>query len=58
MMSGVLRARDWYSSGLPGRLEAADDACFELGRVLLHYDFFVDVFGALAGDEGFGYVGY
>ena len=49
--------------GLPGGLDGADDAFFEVGAVLLHYDngflervFFVDLFLELAGDGCVCYV--
>lgn len=51
-----------FVKGLPGRLDSAHNAFFEMGRVLLHDDdgflegiFFVDLFCQLARDGGVGY---
>ena len=52
-----------FVKSLPGGLEGAHDAFFEVGAVLLHYNdgflervFFVDLFLELAGDERVCYI--
>lgn len=60
-MDVSVRTQIPFIEGGPGGLEGADDAFFEGGAVLLHYDdgfleevFFEDLAGELAGDAGVG----